>query len=238
MIHIKENKIPLLHKPSFLVDKPIHERLNEIEIFSLMNKPNFTLFLGKAGSGKSSMVISFLNSPQAFKKCYHDIILFCPPNSRASIKDDFWGNNLEEDSIFDDLNLENLQYAYNVAENNAREGFKTLIILDDVQKYLKGDCEKFLLHMVNNRRHACLSIWLCCQNYKNIPLQVRQNLTDLFIFKVNKNEALNIFNEQIELFKDKFDLIISKIFNKPHDFLYINSLTQRFFDNWNEIIIE
>lgn len=238
MIHIKENKIPLLHKPSFLVDGEIHSKLNEIEIFKLMNKAHFGLFLGKAGSGKSSMCISFLNSKEGFKKCFHNIILFCPPNSRASIKNDFWGNNLEEDNIFDELNLENLETAYNIAESNAEEGYKTLIILDDVQKYLKGDCEKFLLHMVNNRRHACLSIWLCCQNYKNIPLQVRQNLTDLFIFKVNKNELSNIFDEQIEIFKNKFDDIINRIFRKPHDFLYINSLNQRFFDNWNEIIIE
>lgn len=238
MIHIKQNKKPQLNKPSFIVDGEISSKLNDIEIFKLMNKAHFGLFLGKAGSGKSSMCISLLNSKEAFKKCFHNIILFCPPNSRASIKNDFWGKNIEEDNIFDELNLENLETAYNIAELNASEGYKTLIILDDVQKYLKGENEKYLLHMVNNRRHAGLSIWLCCQNYKNIPLQVRQNLTDLFIFKVNKNELSNIFDEQIEMYKNKFDDIINKIFKNPHDFLYINSLNQRFFDNWDEIIIQ
>ena len=64
-----------------------------------MNKSHFALFLGKAGSGKSSLVISFLNSKEAFKKCFHNIFLFCPANSRSSIKDDIWEKNLEEEQI-------------------------------------------------------------------------------------------------------------------------------------------
>lgn len=238
MISIKNNKTPKLHKPSFLVDNKLAEKLDNIEVFKCMNKSHFSLFLGKAGSGKSSLCISFLNSNDAFKKVFHNIFLFCPANSRASIKNDFWGANLPEENIFDDLNLESLQYVYDVAENDAHEDFKTLIVLDDVQKFLKGDCEKFLLHMVNNRRHAKLTIWLCCQTYKSIPLQVRQALTDLFVFKVNKNEMQNIFNEQIELYKDKFENIINNLYKQDHSFLYINSGSQRFFDNWNEIICE
>ena len=238
MISIKNNKQPILHKPSFTVDNELDPKLNNIEVFKHMNKSHFGLFLGKAGSGKSSLCISFLNSKQAFKKVFHNVILFCPPNSRASIKDDFWGNNLEPQNIYDELNLQNLQEVYQMAEDDAQEGFKTLIVLDDVQKFLKGDCEKYLLHMVNNRRHAKLTIWLCCQTYKSIPLQVRQALTDLFVFKVNKNEMKNIFDEQVELFKDKFELILNKIFKNPHDFLFINSLQQKFFDNWDEIICE
>ncbi len=58
-----------------------------------MNKSHFGLFLGKAGSDKSSLVISFINSKDTFKKCFHNAFLFCPANSRSSIKDDFWENN-------------------------------------------------------------------------------------------------------------------------------------------------
>lgn len=237
MITIKNNKAPHLNMPSFSIDKKLHEKLDNIEIFKLMNKSHFGLFLGKAGSGKSSLCISFLNSKDAFKKVFHNVFLFCPPNSRASVKNDFW-SNLPDENIYDELNVENLEEVYSMAEQDAQEDFKTLIVIDDMQKFLKGDCEEFLLHMVNNRRHAKLSIWLCCQTYKSIPLQVRQALTDLFVFKVNKNETKNIFDEQIEMYKDKFDLILNKIFKNPHDFLYINSLPQRFFNNWNEIIID
>ena len=98
MISIKNNKSPILNKPSFTVDNKLSEKLDNIEVFKLMNKSHFCLFLGKAGSGKSSLTVSFLNSKDAFKKVFHNIFLFCPSNSRASIKNDFWGSNLPEDT--------------------------------------------------------------------------------------------------------------------------------------------
>ena len=66
MFTLKNNKKPKLKAPSFTVDGILNEKLDNIEIFKLMNKSHFCLFLGKAGSGKSSLVISFLNSKEAF----------------------------------------------------------------------------------------------------------------------------------------------------------------------------
>jgi len=236
-ISIKKNDIPVLKKPKFTVDGELHKKLNDYEISSLMNKHNFTLFLGKAGSGKSTLLISLLQSPTLFKGVYHNIILFCPPNSRASIKDDFW-SVLPDEQIYDELNYDNLLEAYELAQANASEGFRTLIILDDVQKNLKGECEKLLLHMVNNRRHSSLSIWLACQTYKSIPPQVRMGLTGLFLFKINKKEMSNIFDEQVEINEKIFKEILDISFRKPHDFLFIDSNTKRIFEKWDEILIE
>ena len=108
MFNIKKNKKPILNAPYFTVDKPLNKKLDDIEIFKLMNKSHFCCYLGKAGSGKSSLVVSFLNSNQAFKKCFHNIFLFCPSNSRKSIKNDFWGINLDDENIYDDLNIDSL----------------------------------------------------------------------------------------------------------------------------------
>ena len=92
--------------------------------------------------------------------------------------------------------------------------------------------------MVNNRRHAKLSLWFLCQNYKTIPLQVRTKITDLFLIgKINKNELENIFDEQIEINKDKFDEILKIVFKNPHDFIYINNQNNKLFSNWDQIII-
>jgi hypothetical protein len=235
-IEIKHNDAPKLKKPKFTVDSELHNKLNNYEITKQLNRHNFTLYLGKAGSGKSTLLISMLNTPSLFKGVYHTIILFCPANSRASIKDDFW-SILPEEQIFDEMNIDTLTEAYNMAQDNASEGFKTLIVLDDVQKALKGECEKLLLSMVNNRRHNFLSIWLCCQTYNSIPRQVRQGLTDLFIFKVGSVEIKNILDEVVELESDIFRQITKIAYTKPHDFLYINHATQRLFHNFDEIII-
>jgi GTPase SAR1 family protein len=237
MLKLKNNKKPYLNIPSFSVDSKLKDKLDNIEIFKLMNKSHFALFLGKAGSGKSSLVISFLSSKDAFKKCFHNIFLFCPANSRSSIKDDFWENNLEEEQIYDDLTIDNLIDAYSKIEQDSLLGFKSLIILDDVQKNLKGDCEKFLLHIINNRRHNRICIWICCQNYKTIPLQVRLTLTDLFIFKVGKQEIENIYEELTEIDKNKFNIITNNAYKNLGDFLYLNCLSQRLFNNWDEIIL-
>ena len=239
MLKLKTNKKPMLNIPSFNVDGKLKNNLDNIEIFKLMNKSHFALFLGKAGSGKSSLVISFLNSKDAFKKCFHNIFLFCPSNSRSSIKDDFWENNLETEQIYDDLNIDNLIDAYSKIELDADNNFKSLIILekDDVQKNLKGDCEKLLLHIINNRRHNRICIWICCQNYKTIPLQVRLTLTDLFIFKVGKQEIENIYEELTEIDKNKFNIITNNAYKYLGDFIYLNCLSQRLFNNWDEIII-
>jgi GTPase SAR1 family protein len=238
MIHIKHNDPPKLNKPTFSVDGKLHDKLDDFEVTKLMNKHNVTLFLGRGGSGKSSLVISLLQSRQAFKRIYHKIILFCPPNSRGSINNDFWGKNLEDEDIYDELTFENLQEAYDIAMMNRDEGLRTLIIFDDVQKQMKGENEKLLLHMINNRRHASLSLWLACQNYISIPKQVRQNLTDMFIFKVSKVEMGNIFTEHLELSKEIFEKLQQMLFKQPHEFLYINTLTGRLFRNWDELVIE
>jgi len=236
-ITIKTNKIPNLKKPSFNVDGKLDLKLDNYEITSLMNKSNFTVFLGKPGSGKSSLLISFLKTKDLYKKVFHSIILFMPPNSRQSIKDSFFDKYLPENQIYDELNLENLQAAYQISEANAQEDCNTLIIFDDCQRQFKiPENEKFLLHMASNRRHARLSIWFASQNYTQIPKQIRMSITDLYVFKVSKAEIENLLTEQIELPKSKFENVLKHVFQEPHDFLYINSNTQRMFSNWDELI--
>lgn len=237
-MHIKKNIAPNLKKPSFKCDAILDKKLDDFELTKLMNKHNFTLFLGKGGSGKSTLLISFLQTPSLFKRIFHDIILFCPSNSRQSVKDDFW-SNIPDELIYNDLTEETFSEAYDLAQDNAQDNFKTLIIIDDLQKALKDkEVQKLLLNANNNKRHARLSIWLCCQNYKTIPLQVRMNLTDLFVFKVSKVEMKNLIEEQIETAINKFESILGLAYKKPHDFLYINTNSQRLFLNWDEIELE
>jgi len=236
-ITIKKNEAPKMNKPNFTVDGKLHDKLDDFELTSLMNRCNFTLFLGKAGSGKSSLLISMLNTRGLFKKVFHSIILFCPANSRASIKNDFW-SVLPEEQIYDELNLDTLQEAFDIARMNSESGLKTLIVLDDVQKALKGECEKLLLSMVNNRRHNMLSIWMACQNFNGIPKPIRMGLTDIFMFKVNAAEMRNITDELLDIDPAIFRQIQKVSYKKPHDFLDINQPTQRIFHNFDEIIIE
>lgn len=238
MLTIKQNIEPNLKRPSFSVDNKLDEKLDNYEITKLMNKSNFTLFCSKAGGGKTSMIVSLLNSSNLFKKVYHTIYLFMGQNSRDSIKGSFFDKNIPDDQIFDELNIDNLNEVYEKIKEDASEGYKSLILMDDVQKSLKDkDVEKQLLHMVNNRRHLGLSLWLANQNYIALPKQVRFGLTDIFLFNVSRKELENINDEQLELHKDVYSNVIKLCFKKDHDFMYINPNSQRVFCNWNEIIL-
>ena len=235
---IYKNKKPKLKLPTFTVDGELSKKLNDYEITKLMNKSNVSLFLGKSGQGKTSLMTAFLKTEELFYRVYHNIYLFMPPNSRASLKDNFFDKRIPEEQIYDTLDYENLDEVFNIIQSNADENYLSLIIFDDVQKYLKDNAiQKLLLNIINNRRHLKTSLFFCCQNYITIPRTIRQGLTDLFIFKINKTEMENIFNEQVEQFKDNFMNIMKNVYNEPHNFLYINTNSQRLFKNWDEIII-
>ncbi len=239
MIEIIRNKAPKLKRPTFLVDGSLDNKLDDYEITKLMNRSNFCLFLGKAGSGKTSMIISLLNTKELFNKVYHTIYLFMGKNSRDSIKGSFFDKQIPEEQIFDELTIQTLDDVYERIKEDSEEGYKSLIIMDDVQKQLKdNEVQKQLLHIVNNRRHLKTSIWCANQNYIQLPRSIRMGLTDIFCWKVNKREMENIFNEQIEQHKDVFHDILKLVFKEPHDFFYINTNSQRMFSNWDEIKID
>lgn len=237
-IKVKKNNAPNLKLPKFSVDGELHSKLNDYDITKLMNKSNFTLFLGRAGSGKSSLLISFMKTPELFKKVYSKIFLFMPAGSRSSINDSFFEKYLSSDQIFDELNYENLQKVYDIAQEIAEDNGQTLIIFDDVQKAFRDtQIAKLFLSMVNNRRHGRLSLWLAMQNYKSLVPQIRMGLTDIFVFKINKTEMQTIFEEHIEQHKENFIELLKYVFKNPHDFMYLNTGSQRIFSNWDEIII-
>lgn len=234
-LQIKKNKSPELNIPKFVCDKKLHKKLDTYELTSLMNKSNFTLFLGRAGSGKTSLLVSFLNTPELFRRCFHFIYVFMPATSRSSLKDGFFERNIPEDQLYDELSYDSLMDVYDRVRENSENNKQSLIILDDVQKYLKGDCEKLLLEMVNNRRHINTSIWMACQTYNSIPRQVRQGLTNIFVFKINKTEMKNIFDEQVELYRDRFEEVLNSVYKEPHEYLFIDTNTQRMFCKFNEL---
>jgi ABC-type dipeptide/oligopeptide/nickel transport system ATPase component len=237
MIKIIKNEIPKMKQPKMNVDNILHEKLNNYPLLSTLNKSFILALIGKAGSGKSHFLISMLKSKPLMNKVFENIIIFIPPSSRSSIAGDFWDENLPEENIYDELTLDNLMEAYEKCKANSLEGYKSLIIFDDVQKDFKGECEKLLQNICNNRRHDRISIIFAVQSYKALSKTARNALTNLIIFKVNKTQMKDIFDEQIETMKEKFEEILNIAYKKPHEFLAIDTNSQRCFNNWDEVII-
>ena len=47
---------------------------------------------------------------------------------------------------------------------------------------------------------------------------------------------INITSEMIEQHNDKINEIVKIVYDKPHNFLFINVDSQRMFKNWDELI--
>jgi DNA replication protein DnaC len=85
MIKLKINNKPHLSKINFECDEEIHKKLNEFELTKeFLNKSNTTAFIGRQGSGKTSLMINMIK--KLYKKCFHRIFVFMPETSRNSLK--------------------------------------------------------------------------------------------------------------------------------------------------------
>ena len=103
--------------------------------------------------------------------------------------------------------------------------------------YLRNNQIKHILkELVFNRRHYHTSIYFLVQTYKSLEPSIRKLFTNLFIFKVSKNELETIINEIIDVHKDNINEIIKIVFDEKYNFLFINSDSNKLFKNWDEIM--
>ena len=76
------------------------------------------------------------------------------------------------------------------------------------------------------------------QTYFSIEKDIRKLFSNLFIFKVSKHELNTIYDELIEHKREYVDEIIKLVYDKPFNYMFINTDTQRIFKNFDELIIE
>ena len=113
------------------------------------------------------------------------------------------------------------------------------IIMDDCTAYLKDNSiRKLLKEMVFNRRHNHLSIFFLVQTWFSIEKDLRKLFTNMFIFRVSKNELTNIFDEVIEQKKEIITDLFKLVYDVPYNFLFVNTDSGRLFKNFDEIIID
>jgi DNA replication protein DnaC len=104
-ITIKKNLKPTFEVIGMLCDKPLSKDLNKYELTRFLNCHSTNLLIGKPGSGKTTLMLSLFN--KLLRGCFHNIYLFQPSHSRASMKKDIF-EELPDEQKFDELNHENL----------------------------------------------------------------------------------------------------------------------------------
>ena len=200
-----------------------------------LNKSNTTLFIGRQGSGKTSLMINIVK--KLYKKCFHFVYIFMPHSSRKSLNNNIFDKHLKEDQIYEELNEQNINELYSKLKNNSEDGYRSLVIFDDVQKALKDHkILQSLKNIIANQRHLKVCNIILLQNYYALDKSLRELANNIIMFKLNKSQTEKIFNEAVESAKDKFSEIRDLVFDKPYTWLFINLTSQRIFKEWDEII--
>lgn len=241
-LELKKNPKIDLTIPQFLCDSnPLGEHLNKYDMLKHLNCFGFTGLIGRSGSGKTSLLISFLTgkgNKKIFRKVFDHIIVVMPQTSRNSIKKNPFKDHPDE-KMYEDLDLNTIKTIYNNLLVSAEKDETTFLILDDVGASCKNlEIQKLLRMIVYNRRHLKVHIFILLQSFLSIPLEVRKLFTNVIMFKPSKPEFENLFDELIEKKKDKALEVMNFVYDKPHEYLFLNVESQRMYKMFDEIIFK
>lgn len=233
----KRNEAPALSKCEMVCDGGLHEKLNNFELTKFLNSHETNLLIGRPASGKTSLLYSFFKSPKIFRKVFHNIYLFQPSHSRASMKDNIF-EKIPQEQCYEELNYENLHGVMETIKSEDKK-YNNCIIFDDMTAYLKnGDVKQLLKELIFNRRHLRTTVIFLVQTWYSIERDIRKLFSNIFCFRVSKQELSTIMDEVVES-KAKYMNDIAKIvFDEPYKYLFINVNTQRLFDGFDELIFD
>ena len=237
-------KIKILDKPELghiqmNCDDVINEKLTKYPMIQeAFSTSSFNVICGRMGSGKTSLLTSLVK--KVFKKCFETIYVFMPSNSRASIENDIYGKHLPPEQLFESLTLENITQVYEELQEHSKEKYNSLLIIDDFQVALKDpDILKVLQKIITKMRHLRVSIFLLQQNFQALAKPLRELASNLIIFNLGKSQLEKVFEEVIQLHKEKYQQIIDISFKDPHDWILINLHKSRnIYRNFDLISIE
>ena len=221
-MHIEVLDKPNLKPVKMNCDNVIDEKLLKYPMVEdLFSHSSFNIILGKMGTGKTSLITNFVKT--IFKKCFEHIIIFIPSGSRKSIENDIYGKHIPKADLYDTLTEENLDEVLDKLEESSENCENTLLIIDDFQAALKDpDVLARLQKIVTRMRHLRVSIFILQQNFQKLAKFLRELVTNVITFNVGKSQLNKLFDETVQIDKDKYQALVDLAFKDKHDWIAIN----------------
>ena len=203
------------------------------------------LIIGKPGMGKTTLILSLVcKQGKAFNKKFDRVYLWSP--SLVTMEDDPF-ELIPEDQKFEEATYENLS---GVLDDIKDSGEKVLFIFDDVISEIRGkgrgQIENLVQKIFFNRRHLAgaggsLSIIATSQTYNKIDPKLRKTASQLVFYEnKQKKDIESIFEEVILIPKKEFYDTLRYIYDKKHNFMYIDTTmpdNKCIHKNFNQLII-
>ena len=239
MITIKELKKPKLGNVKMTCDRVIHKKLTEFPMTNdAWSTNNFTVIVGRMGQGKTSLLTNLVKN--VFNKCFENIYLVMPESSRTSIENDIFTKHLPPDQLYDTLTEDGLTEIYERLQETTKEKENSMLIIDDFQAQLKDkDIIKVLQKIITKMRHLRVTIFLLQQNFQALQKPLRELVSNLVIFNVGKSQLSKLFQEIVQMDKDKYEKLIKMAFVEPHDWILINfHRSKKIYRMFDEIVFD
>jgi hypothetical protein len=163
------------------------------------NKHHCMLFSGSAGSDKTSSMISLISSMKY--RCYsglYDKIMICAPaTTMKSLKVNPF-EDLPSNQQFESFDDNCLDSVLEMAEISSLQNEDCIFIVDDAASALKGSGSivKKISNLIMRHRHLKLSIWILCQDLIQLPLQIRENLNIIIVYRPVNSKRSKLFHEE------------------------------------------
>jgi len=217
-----------LPKLKMKTDKTLHKNLKSP--LSSIVSGSMVVISGAAGSGKSSALINIFTHkkcPSTGKKmnlkgCFDNIFIVSP--SMDSFSHNVF-ESLEEQFKYEDL-LDFLDNFKNLIK--PKDGEQTAIILDDVGSQIRNrEVKNAFNHMVHNRRHQNLTLFVIVQNLTMIPPAVRDSMNVLIAFKPKTITEQEYIFQLTGLSKKWFDQFFKKTYQERYDCCWVDMSLSR-----------
>lgn len=158
------------------------------------------------------------------------------PNKYLQLTDDQPLEDLIEEIIDNEKGLGEEDDSHHVA-----------VFIDDAVNWLNSSRKSltsFRKLAMNGRHllleHSSIQTFLVTQKIKSVPLSLRSQANQIFTFDTTKNEKEILRDEFMGLDKNEAKLIFDHVFDKKHNFLFINLSMPRkcqLFKNFNQLTI-
>ena len=201
--------------------------------------------IGKSGSGKTNL-LRYLTEKggknKIYAKRFYNVYYVSPSVKTMGTKP-----KLPEENFFE--SIKDIPTIFNDLQSEGKEG-RSLIVLDDVNHELKINGQDYMKKLYCNNRHignplmdedtgkqisgGAVSSILVAQRLNNIPRYIRSQITHYCIFdcRSTKSELNTIYEELLHVDKNDFNTIISRVFSKPYNFIFIDTTKSRIYNGF------